>query len=229
MGVGIMEAGIFMIIILIIAAIIYIAITTSFRKENNNRQRINISARKEFVNNNLNVDRIIVLEDKITTRTKKINLYGKLIFVDENKEKIGLIDYEKSKLFIMDYSEILSYKIYENEDMSSSGYTSKNGFFAGSTEKVSSNLVLLINTNIKSIPQLKYVIIDSSKIRLFRVKKNSKEYKSYHEAMENACAYLDIILNDKKQAEKIIFCTYCGAKNNASNERCISCGSAFKK
>ena len=194
-------------------------------KNSDVRQKINIAAEKEFLDNKLNVDRRILLEDDISVKKdeKKLKLFAKQILIDEKKEKIGLIDYEREILFIVNYSDINSYKIYENENQETVGIANRRGIYRGRTENISTILRLMININNKSNPLVKYDLIEKA------TNKNTGNYETYLESLEKACAYLDIILKEKKVAEKFIYCMYCGAKNKASDSKCVACGSRFTK
>jgi len=190
-------------------------------------QKINIACEQEFLNKKLNISRRIILKDTRSVNSDEY-LYSKLILVDEKKEKIGLIDYDNKTLYIANYSDIINYNIYENEDKITVGTNITKNVYSGRTQNESTSLKLLITINNKSNPQITYEMIEHDTV-FSNLNKTSDKYETCRSSLNKACAYLDIILNEKKVTEKTIYCTYCGAKNKASDNQCVACGSRFTK
>lgn len=108
------------IFVLLFAFVIYSIVFYLNEKNNRERQKeINDKVCEKLQNDGFQMTKVFYMSDNTTD--KQINIYKKMIVLDEINKKICLINYDEGEMSIIGVDEILGYEIYENGGQMTTG------------------------------------------------------------------------------------------------------------
>lgn len=188
------------IFVLLFAFVIYSIVFYLNEKNNRERQKeINDKVCEKLQNDGFQMTKVFYLADNTTD--KQINIYKKMIVLDEINKKICLINYDESEMSIVGVDEILGYEIYENGGQMTTGAVISGwwaGIFSADTQGKCHDLKLIIRLKKLEKPQIVYNLIQKTFMN-FGLIKTSDCYRQTIKTMQEVVSFLEVIKNEKCQ------------------------------
>lgn len=157
-------------------------------------------------------------------RTGTTNMEKLVLCIDKNNNKLAFVDYANKECIIANASDVVKYSVIENNGVGMKQTTALTLFDIPYTTTESYNLCnklqLVIVLDSEEKTNVIYEFVKGG------VRQNSEIYSKMSSMLIEVTSTLEIMTGGVKR-DKMAFvkCKYCGAKNNANNTRCESCGS----
>lgn len=188
------------IFVLLFAFVIYSIVFYLNEKNNRERQKeINDKVCEKLQNDGFQMTKVFYMSDNTTD--KQINIYKKMIVLDEINKKICLINYDEGEMSIIGVDEILGYEIYENGGQMTTGAAISGwwaGIFSADTQGKCHDLKLIIRLKKLEKPQIVYNLIQKTFMN-FGLIKISDCYRQTIKTMQEVVSFLEVIKNENCQ------------------------------
>ena len=188
------------IFVLLFAFVIYSIVFHLNEKNNRERQKeINDKVCEKLQNDGFQMTKVFYMSDNTTD--KQINIYKKMIMLDEINKKICLINYDEGEMSIVGVDEILGYEIYENGGQMTTGAAISGwwaGIFSADTQGKCHDLKLIIRIKKLEKPQIVYNFIQKTFMN-FGLIKTSDCYRQTIKTMQEVVSFLEVIKNENCQ------------------------------
>lgn len=190
-----------LVVVLIFVAVGICAICSGLNARNTSQEigeknkKINEQALEYLRNQNFTMSHVCYMTD-YSAFGDRGNGKKKMLCVDAEHKKLGIIDYVNGSVNIVGFSDFINYEIYEDGKTDTTGSVIFGAIYTDSQENCQ-EMKIILRFKSYSKPQAEYILISNSLYK-FDVAKNSDVYRVIKGDLQQTVSYLEMIMNENK-------------------------------
>ena len=193
-----MVAAIISVVVLVMIVVFTVITVKSIKKDKanvNNVKTVNADVLEKLKTEQFDLSHVCYMTDYASAGTNE-NSEKQMLCVDTKEKKLALINYTDGSYKIVNFADLLSYEIYNDGKTDTSGGVVYGVVGTESKEKCQ-ELKLLLRLKSFEQPQFEYILISQT---FFNdgVDKGSNQYKIIMNDLQQAIAYLELIISENK-------------------------------